>query len=254
VPGTSSVLFFGSTGTSYEGYGDTEWGDPYFDKGPHALNGQYAYQVWAYNANDFVAVKQGKMQPWQVVPYDVWNFDVPIEHGSKKIGGTAFDPATGRLYVSLLDADQGYAYHSLPLIEVYQVTLPKGPAQPAAPEIGTLAGTPTSTDLTGTAAPGPVAAGTSVDLTAGNVYAINPGVSITQVAFYLDLNNDGVLQTSTDKLLGYGTTSTEANASHNWNITISTTGLAKGTYTIFAQALESDGLYSSPIAMTLTIQ
>jgi hypothetical protein len=255
APGTSSVLFFGSTGINYEGYGlPADWNDPYFDKGPHSLNGQYAMQVWAYNANDFVAVKQGTLQPWQVVPYDVWNFDVPITTGGKRIGGVAFDAATGRLYVSVMDADHGYAFHSLPLIEVYQLTLPSGPAQPAAPQIGTLVGTPASTDATGTPVTGAVAAGTSMDLTAGDVYAIDQGASVTQVKFYLDTDNDGVLQTSSDQLLGSGTPSSVANANHNWLLTISTTGLSSGNHTIFAQAQDSDGLLSDPIAMTLSIQ
>jgi hypothetical protein len=253
APGTSTVLFFGSTGTNYEGYGDpAPWGDPYFDKGPHSLNGQYAFQVWAYNANDLVAVKQGLLQPWQVVPYDVWNFELPITTANKRVGGVAFDPASGRVYVSILGADQGYAYHSMPLIEVFQINL--NATLPTKPHIGTLAGTPTLTDTTGTPLPGPIAAGTSVDFTAGNIYAMSPGVSITQVAFYLDLNQDGVLQPSTDRLLGYGTASTAANANHNWVLTFSTAGLAPGSYTVFAQALDSNGQWSDPIAMTLTIQ
>src|SRR5205085_7695243 len=80
APGTSSVLFFGSTGTNYSGYGlASEYNDANVTgKGPHSLNGQYAFQVWAYNANDLVAVKQGKLQAGQVQPYNVWNFELPI--------------------------------------------------------------------------------------------------------------------------------------------------------------------------------
>ena len=36
------------------------------------------FQVWAYNANDLLAVKNGTLQPWQVQPYDVWKFNVPV--------------------------------------------------------------------------------------------------------------------------------------------------------------------------------
>src|SRR5262249_33765576 len=76
VPGTSSVLFFGTTATNHCGYGiPEEYGDREDGgKGPHSLNGEYAFQVWAYDANDLAAVRQGKKQPWQVQPYDVWNF------------------------------------------------------------------------------------------------------------------------------------------------------------------------------------
>jgi hypothetical protein len=59
---------------------------------------------------------------------------------------------------------------------------------------------------------------------------------------------DGILETGTDTLLGSGTVS-----GHNWTLTMSTTGLSSGTHTIFAQALDSDGLLSAPIAITLTI-
>jgi PKD repeat protein len=253
VPGTNSVLFFGSTGTNYDGYGEAStYGDTVRTaKGPHSLNGQYALQVWAYNAADLVAVKQGKLQPWQVQPYDVWNFTVPIP--STQVGGVAFDAASGRLYVSVLNADTEAPYSSLPLIEVFQVTLTPpgggqtGGGQTAAPQVGTLAATPS------TQAPGPVSAGTAVTLTAGNVYAINPGDYVTQVAFYVDTNHDGVLERGTDQLLGYGTVSTIPNAGHNWTLTFSTSGMAAGTYTLFAQALDANGLFSDPLATTLTV-
>ena len=78
VPGSSSILYFGTTGTSYDGYGlASEWGVNSNSKGPQSLNNQYAFQVWAYNANDMLAVKNGTLQPWQVQPYDVWNYSLP---------------------------------------------------------------------------------------------------------------------------------------------------------------------------------
>jgi Putative Ig domain len=249
APGTSSVLFFGTTGTNYEGYGlPSTYGDNnHTYKGPHSLNGEYAFQVWAYNVNDFIAVKQGTLQPWQVQPYDVWNFTLPNATGSSQIGGVAFDPATGRVYVSVVNVDNVTPYTNLPLIEVFQLTTIQ-PATPPGPQVGTLAATPS------TLAPGAIPQGTPVTLTAGNVYAINNGASVAQVAFYLDSNNDGVLQTSTDKLLGYGTPSNVPNAGHNWTLTISTSGMLPGTYTIFAQAMDASGLFSNPIATTFTIQ
>jgi hypothetical protein len=56
-----------------------------------------------------------------------------------------------------------------------------------------------------TASPNPVTAGSSVTLTAANVVALNPGSTVTQVAFYLDSNGDGILEPGSDTLLGYGT-------------------------------------------------
>jgi hypothetical protein len=250
VPGTRSVLFFGTTGTNYNGYGlPSDYGDSVnTDKGPHSLNGEYAYQVWAYDAKDFLAVKQGAMQPWQAQPYDVWNFTLPV--ADAQLGGVAFDAATGRLYVSVLDADTAQPYTNLPLIEVFQVAMPPaGGAAPAAPQVGTLAATPA------TLAPGPVPAGTAVTLTAGNVYDVNGnGSSVTQVAFYLDSNGDGTLEPGGDRLLGYGTPSATPNAGHNWALTMSTAGLSAGSYKVFARATESDGLYSNVAATTLQIK
>jgi hypothetical protein len=254
VPGSSSVLFFGTTGTNYNGYGEAaDYGDTnHTSKGPHSLNGQYAFQVWAYNANDLVAVKNGTVQPWQVKPYAVWNFNLPSATAGDQIGGVAFDPSTDRIYVSVLDADNVAAYSNLPLIEVFQVnTSALTGAQK--PQIGTLAVTTTAAAPSGSTsplAPGPIAAGTPVLLTAGNVYDINGnGSSVVGVKFYLDTDGDGTFNASTDTLLGSGTAS-----GNNWTLTMSTTGLSSGTHIIYAQALDSNGLFSDPIAITLTIQ
>ena len=61
----------------------------------------------------------------------------------------------------------------------------------SAPQIGSF-----------TANPNPVTTGSSVTLTASSITDGNPGVTITQVAFYLDSNNDGTLEPGTDTLLG----------------------------------------------------
>jgi hypothetical protein len=118
VPGTRSVLFFGDHGTGDVYYGEPEdANDPYRGgKGWHSVNGEYAYQVWAYDVEDFVAVKNGQMQPWDVRPYQIWNFDFPVFDGSKHLGGAAFDPATNRLYIT-----QMYGDGDRPLVQVYQV-------------------------------------------------------------------------------------------------------------------------------------
>ena len=92
APGSSSVLFFGSVGTNTITYGtgsaanDTSRGG---GKGPHSVNGDYAYQAWAYNANDFLAVEDGQMQPWQLQPYATWNLDFPqsvSQHNARRSG------------------------------------------------------------------------------------------------------------------------------------------------------------------------
>ena len=125
APGSSSVLVFGSVGTNQVQYGtQSASNDPYRQgKGFHALNGDYAYQVWAYNANDFLSVMDGKMQPWQVQPYATWNLDFPQFNGGKTLGGVTFDPSTDRLYVEEQGADTEAAGSFLPVIQVYQLTL-----------------------------------------------------------------------------------------------------------------------------------
>jgi uncharacterized delta-60 repeat protein len=103
-----------------------------------------------------------------------------------------------------------------------------------------------------TASPSPAPAGSSVTLTAGSITDGNPGATITQVAFYLDSNNDGTLETSgtnADTLLGYGT----LNSSGVWTFTWSTTGLTAGTYKLFAQAQDNYGVYSDAASLTVTL-
>jgi hypothetical protein len=57
------------------------------------------------------------MQPWAIRPYAVWNFNLPLPDGGKHIGGIAFDPATGRLYVS----QQHTGPDTTPVIHVFQL-------------------------------------------------------------------------------------------------------------------------------------
>ena len=119
VPGTRSVIFLGSNGLSQIGYGV---GSEFKDKsrtyqGYHSQNGVYRYQVWAYDIDDLVSVRNGSKAPWEVRPTLVHNFDLPTPEPSVYLGGTAFDPATGRLFVSQKQAGPGFT----PVIHVYQL-------------------------------------------------------------------------------------------------------------------------------------
>ena len=115
---------------------------------------------------------------------------------------------------------------------------PPAPALAAAPSIGSF-----------TASFNAVTAGSPVTLTAADVQALNAGSTITQVAFYVDSNNNGVLEPGTDTLLGYGT----KGSSGKWIFTFSTTGWTAGSYKLFAQALDSYGVFSDPFAITATV-
>lgn len=119
VPGTRSVIFLGSNGLSNIGYGDgSQFNDrarPY--SGYHSQNGVYAYQIWAYDIDDFMAVRNGTKAPWDLRPTSVVNFDLPIVETAKYLGGVAFDAATNRLYVSQKLA----GVDATPVIHVYQL-------------------------------------------------------------------------------------------------------------------------------------
>lgn len=127
IPGTKSILFFGSAGTNTTEYGDdgtgsnTAWNDDNRSgKGAHSINGLYSYQVLAYDVNDFIAVVNGQMQPYQVRPYAAWFFDFPQEEGSKYITGVDYDPSTGNLYVVQYGGDTEASYSYLPVIQVFK--------------------------------------------------------------------------------------------------------------------------------------
>ena len=136
VAGTRSVLYFGRNGMGPNCYGSgtpdkslhgktAPDGGPYcFDptngyKAPHAY--PYRYQVWAYDLNDFAAVKAGKKKPWDVVPYGVWPLELPTSESSTRLGGVGYDAQRQLLYVSQLRGDTGDDA-SRPLIHTFRVS------------------------------------------------------------------------------------------------------------------------------------
>lgn len=143
--GTRSVLFFGRqgigpfcygagtstsslAGTQVAGAGDIWCYDPATSaKGVHAY--PYVYQVWAYDANDLLAVKNGSKQPYEIQPYAVWTFTLPFENsaGLNKIGGAAYDEQDGLIYVSQECADPNCD----PIIHAFKVMDGAPPNPPA---------------------------------------------------------------------------------------------------------------------------
>jgi hypothetical protein len=134
--GTRSVLFFGSTGLGVPCYG-AGTSDPSLDRQPvpgesgviycydpdNRSKGCHAYPygafVWAYDANDLLAVKNGQKNPWEVTPYATWSPNFPT--GGYQVNGAAYDPSTGRIYVAVMWEDG-----SMPLIHVLKVNVPGG--------------------------------------------------------------------------------------------------------------------------------
>jgi uncharacterized delta-60 repeat protein len=96
-----------------------------------------------------------------------------------------------------------------------------------------------------TASPNPVTASGSVTLTASYLTDTNPGATITQVAFsYLD--NSG-----NQHLLGDAAQTSPGVWTRSFSP--STFSLTSGTYTLFAQAEDSYGVFSDPLAITETV-
>ncbi|MBM3777376.1 MAG: hypothetical protein FJW23_03925 [Acidimicrobiia bacterium] len=125
--GTRSVLFFGRHGMGTFCYGaggatkppgSQPWcHDPASEyQGTHAY--PYEQYVWAYDANELVEVKNGTKRPWEVKPYAVWTLDPPYKGGlGRQINGAAYDPATGRIFLTVAFADEG----GRPLVLVYKI-------------------------------------------------------------------------------------------------------------------------------------
>jgi hypothetical protein len=118
--GTRTLLFIGRHGTGPFCYGTgAECSDPSQpSKGTHAY--PYEYYVWAYDVLDLVAVRNGRKQPWEVMPYAVWTLDLPFKprNGAVIINGAAYDPETSRLFIS-----QAFGDDTLPLIHVFIVKI-----------------------------------------------------------------------------------------------------------------------------------
>lgn len=137
--GTSSVLFIGVQGLGPNCYGigtsNTDLvgtypigaPDPYcYDptsniKENHAY--PYASYIWAYDANDLVDVKNGKLKPWDVKPYDMWTISLPFEISTARISGAAYDPKTQRLFIAQKDTDKPQV-EAFPIIHVLEITPP----------------------------------------------------------------------------------------------------------------------------------
>lgn len=128
--GTRSVLFFGKQGTGSFCYGvgtddrslagePTPDGSVWCYDPDDASHGTHAYPyiaaVWAYDAAQLRDVRKGRKRPWEVKPYATWKLHLPF--GSSQIGGAAYDPRLGLIYLS-----QQFANGDEPVIHVYDVS------------------------------------------------------------------------------------------------------------------------------------
>ncbi len=95
--GTRSVLFFGVQGTGPYCYKDEGPESCRGTGGPHAP--PYITQVWAFDANDYLAVLKGTKKKDAVEPYAIWQVTTPWPVSSDQYAGGTFDPATNRVFL-----------------------------------------------------------------------------------------------------------------------------------------------------------
>lgn len=88
---TRSVLFFGRQGIGPNCYKCNGCGG--YCAPP------YISQVWAYDANELLAVKNGSKEPWEVEPYGLWRTSFEYHVDDVDFAGGAFDPATNRVFL-----------------------------------------------------------------------------------------------------------------------------------------------------------
>jgi hypothetical protein len=133
-----SILFIGSGSPGYYYYGTPtndkllvgtkSWEgfiyryDPVHSGESHEnLSWPYRHKVWAYDAADFAAVKAGKKNYYDVLPYAEWYLPIApwVRNSDLVVGrvkGATFDPASRRIYVAVDDSDQGFGSTSAVLV------------------------------------------------------------------------------------------------------------------------------------------
>lgn len=90
--------------------------------------------MWAYDANDLLAVKHGSKTPYEIRPYATWTFPLPFENpnDAHSLGGVAYDAQHQLIYLSQLSED----VNASPLIHVFKVdTTVKIPGSPSALQV-----------------------------------------------------------------------------------------------------------------------
>ncbi len=145
--GTDTILFFGSIGLSESGQGNCccygkgtsnhtqvaeneECWDPVNPyKGTHGY--PYVYRIWAYDAYDFLKIKNHEInpltgelyKPWDIKPYAIQDIYFPFGSDNARIMGVAYDPQSQRIFVSEYGGET-WGVEPYPIIQVYKVHTP----------------------------------------------------------------------------------------------------------------------------------
>lgn len=146
IAGSRTALYLGRNGTGPHCYGDgfptqalADLNHGCFDpttntKGSHAY--PYNYQVWAYDLNDFAAVKAGTKDPWEIRPYGVWPLSLPTgSDAPTELGGVGYDPAKQIVYFSQTKLDPNGNAALMHAIKIHAVAVPT-PQTPTSFRIG----------------------------------------------------------------------------------------------------------------------
>ena len=87
---------------------------------PFEHKDQYSY-YWAWDINDLLKVKSGKIKPFEVRPYAYGKIQIPIDVGSAQINGGAFDEESETLYLSIPIADKVHRFKRPPIIIAFKL-------------------------------------------------------------------------------------------------------------------------------------
>ncbi|QFR38967.1 hypothetical protein A9Q91_01905 [Candidatus Gracilibacteria bacterium 28_42_T64] len=128
IPGTRTYATIGMSGMheSGGGYKITQSGATEACGGPCAYDPLDMYNyIWLWDVNDFLDVKNGLKQSYEVKPYQYGKFNTPFEYrlnGTRKnlIAGGSYDDVSNTLYLNLNRAD-GENHAAGPVILAYKI-------------------------------------------------------------------------------------------------------------------------------------
>ncbi|GEM_PF-1659555 len=123
VPNTRTYVTVGKSGGHESGLGyKITQTDGHLCGGPcpYDPNDVYHY-YWLWDLDDLLKVKAGEMERFEVRPYDYGELVLPVDVGNATLRGGAFDPDSGRLYLSIPGGDTIGQYARPPVFVVLQL-------------------------------------------------------------------------------------------------------------------------------------
>ncbi|MGD9688837.1 MAG: peptidylprolyl isomerase [Phycisphaerales bacterium] len=157
-----------------------------------------------------------------------WNLTIGTKMDLGLGGGLGFQVGTNRVYACVMDNDGGM----VALGQNFNIT-----ATNTAPTIGTV----TSPDA---------GRGTIFQIAANNVADADLGGAVSRVEFYVDTNNNNVLDIGVDRLLGNGF---PVNGTARLTTFASGAGLALGMNTVFARAQDNRQVFGDVTMGTVNV-